>query len=308
MSDTDQWKKDTARFNRMFFRAIIFFLIIGLAIGLGFNLAKAQETTKATKPAVDTSDPFALAQYARACRMTVFERINEAETFSNLVATTGVSDATPEAYLKWTILLGESASWSVLYGHSLMALDEYPVTETNDGLFGATVIDPKLTGGCAESLKGLPTILTGWQRAAYSKTWRSVIQKNVAEAGKPSSDAAKEAAWCGQVFDYAIAQLNRDPLASFGIDREAKASAERLERYRHLFSGQRDWWQQRSRKLDPAGSPNALTKQKDRIRQIAFALNNSGLNPQDMLSIKSHFLKQETNICAAKYQALKPAQ
>ena len=240
--------------------------------------------------------------------MTAFERINEAETFSSLVATTGVSDTTPEAFLKWTILLGESASWSVLYGHSLMALDEYPVRETNDGLFGATVIDPKLTKSCAESLKGLPTILSGWQRAAYSKTWRSVIQNNVAEAGKPSGDAVKEAAWCGQVFDYAIAQLNRDPMKSFGIDREAAGSAKRLERYQHLFSGQRDWWQQRSRKLNPAGSPSTLSTQKDRIRQIAFALNNSGLNPQDMLSIKSHLLKQETNICAAKYQALTPGQ
>ena len=66
MSDTDQWKKDTARFNRMFFRAIIISLIIGLAIGLGFNLAKAEETPTKTL-ATKYPDPFVLMQRAQYC-------------------------------------------------------------------------------------------------------------------------------------------------------------------------------------------------------------------------------------------------
>ena len=69
MSDTDQWKKDTARFNRMFFRAIIFSLIIGLAIGLGFNLAKAEAAPQPLSQKLSTEypDPFKLMRRAQSC-------------------------------------------------------------------------------------------------------------------------------------------------------------------------------------------------------------------------------------------------
>ena len=69
MSDTDQWKKDTARFNRLFFRAIVFSLIIGLAIGLGFNLAKAEATPQPLSQKLSTEypDPFKLMRRAQSC-------------------------------------------------------------------------------------------------------------------------------------------------------------------------------------------------------------------------------------------------
>ena len=69
MSDTDQWKKDTARFNRMFFRAIIFSLIIGLAIGLGFNLAKAEASPQRLSQKLSTEypNPFKLMRRAQSC-------------------------------------------------------------------------------------------------------------------------------------------------------------------------------------------------------------------------------------------------
>lgn len=305
MSDQNGFREHATRFNRIFVKAIIASLIIGILLGVGFNITKAEDTDSDFKSVLDTSDPLTVAKYARACRMTPFGTLTEADMFNTVVVSTGVSETTPEAYLRWTILLGETASWSVLYGYSLMGLDEYPIEETNDGLFGTRVIDPVLAKDCRESLKALPTILSGWQRKAYSDTWRGVKQTNVTEASTPSDEEIKEAAWCGEIFDFAIRRLNHDPMASFQIDREADGGPERLKRFQRLFAKQKEWWRLRGQKLDAAGYTAAFSRQDGRIRQVAFALNNSNLKPQDIAAIKSEFLKQETNICAAKHLILK---
>ncbi|WP_375205347.1 hypothetical protein [Hyphococcus sp.] len=303
MSDTDQWKKDTNRFNRIFVRAIIISLIIGLAIGLGFKLAKAEEPeSQQYTPTLDFNDPYKIAQRAWMCR-----------TLSDGAASMTVPrnpwkptqwDARPSAeYLGWSNLLASASAWSVIHGHSLWTLDR-----AHRNAVMSPVFEPELAAACQEDYKTFPEKLRTAIGQTYSKNIQDTRARILPTQDDPTTDPElhlKEAAWCVAAFKHALSALDVDPKGYFGFDTGTDEGKEKLARSLKLYGNQRDWWQRRADALAAQeNAPRLRTKQEYLLEDIVVFFDRAGLQPGDVGFTKRHFVLQESNFCAEKARTI----
>jgi len=304
MNEGDKdFQKRTEHFNRLFFKAILFAAIAGLLIGLGFNMAKAAEAKGTSmddliQQSVGT-DPYPFAQRAVFCyRLNPLSKALMAPKGDALKTENG------KDYRIWSYVRARTTAWSVLYGHSLRQIfAEVPNAPTNEYGF----VDAKYNEDCKLQGAIAPSMLTTLERDHYAKKWESERQNILPKYTVPAnSDADKgnEAAWCTQSFDYGLQQLYSDPKGSFGMDPDAQNGQARVENARRLFKGQLDWWRQRNAALNADKAGDALKNQQTRMNGMLVILDNAKMKPAALAMVKSYFIKQETNFCAAKSKAL----
>lgn len=202
MSDKDQWKKDTARFNRIFFRAIVFSLIIGLAIGLGFNLAKAEDTPTKTL-AAKYPDPFVLMQRAQYCYAIDWD----GQPLPDEVVT-------PHQQ-KWRRVFLATQWVSVKQGHDLFSAGYLGETGL---VFSETSADFIGYDSCVEEVDQVLSVLGSLLRDVYLPPSNEVLRKTlqnldtVLQSGTyPDALRQDEEYWCYAQMDTILETLDSDP-------------------------------------------------------------------------------------------------
>ena len=208
--------------------------------------------------------------------------------------------------MTWSNALASQAAWAVLYGHSLWTIDRehrHPVIAASN--------ERALVSACRAEIGALPNAAQEAVRNEYAPNWQTVREANLAGQNAPTTDPAlmrKEAEWCVAAFDFGNAALLADPQGTFGIDTRAPGGRERSERFGRAFAEQLDWWVARARTL--RARPDAAAPRSEQMplmREVHTMFEYAGLSPADLAAVRSYFIKQETNFCAAKARALQQA-
>jgi hypothetical protein len=245
------------------------------------------------------SDPLQAAQHSWMCRSVVpsADVIFDTDPWRR-------QPPAPADYMKWSNALASQAAWSVLHGYSLWTIDR----EHRNAVLAALNEAP-LVRACRAEMGVLPGAAQEAVRADYAPRWQAVREANLARQNVPTTDAAlmrKEAEWCVAAFDFGNAALLADPQGTFGIDTRAPGGRERSERFGRAFAEQLDWWVARARMLrarPEAAAPR--TEQMPLMREVHTMFEYAGLGPADLSTVRGHFIRQETNFCAAKANALR---
>lgn len=247
------------------------------------------------------SDPLQAAQHSWMCRSVV--------PAADVIFDTNPWRRQPPApadYMTWSNALASQAAWAVLYGHSLWTIDRehrHPVV--------AGLNERPLVSACRAEVGGLAEGVRNTVRNEYAQGWRAAREANLARQNTPTTDPAlmrKEAEWCVAAFDFGNAALLADPQGTFGIDTRAPGGRERSERFGRAFAEQLDWWVARARTL--RARPDAAAPRSEQMplmREVHTMFEYAGLSPADLAAVRSYFIKQETNFCAAKARALQQA-
>lgn len=248
------------------------------------------------------SDPLQAAQHSWMCRSVV--------PAADVMFDTNPWRRQPPApanYMTWSNALASQAAWAVLYGHSLWTIDRehrHPVIAASN--------ERALVSACRAEISALPNAAQEAVRNEYAPNWQAVREANLARQNLPTADLAlmrKEAEWCVAAFDFGNAALLADPQGTFGIDTRAPGGRERSERFGRAFAEQLDWWVARARTL--RARPDAAAPRSEQMplmREVHTMFEYAGLSPADLAAVRSYFIKQETNVCAAKARTLRAAR
>lgn len=245
------------------------------------------------------SDPYNAAQHSWLCRSVVpgSDVIFAANPWTR-------QPPPPADYMTWSNALASQAAWSVLYGYSLWTIDREHRHAVN-----AALVERPLVTACRAEIGALPGAAQDAVRNEYAQRWRAVRDANLARQNTPTTDPAlmrKEAQWCVEAFAFGLSALDVAPRLYFDIDRNAPGSPERLERFRRAFTEQHTWWTQRAAQLASrrdAAAPR--TDQEALIVEIQALFERSNLGISEVGVVQGYFARQETNVCAAKANALR---
>lgn len=244
------------------------------------------------------SDPYQAAQRSWLCRSVV--------PAADVIFDTNPWQRQPPApanYMTWSNVLASQAAWSVLYGYSLWTIDRehrHPVIAASN--------ERALVSACRAELSALPNAAQEAVSNEYAPNWQTVREANLARQNTPTTDPAlmrKEAEWCVTAFDFGNAALLADPQGTFGIDTRAPGGRERSERFGRAFAEQLEWWVARARAL--RARPDAAAPRSEQMplmREVHTMFEYAGIGAADLAAVRSYFIKQETNFCAAKSRAL----
>lgn len=248
------------------------------------------------------SDPYQAAQRSWLCRSVVPG--SDVVWTANPWRTQPFSTPPPADYMTWSNALASQTAWAVLYGYSLWTIDRehrHPVIAASN--------ERALVSACRAEISALPNAAQEAVRNQYAPNWQTVREANLAGQNTPTTDPAlmrKEAEWCVAAFDFGNAALLADPQGTFGIDTRAPGGRERSERFGRAFAEQLDWWVARARAL--RARPDAAAPRSEQMplmREVHTMFEYAGLSPADLAAVRSYFIKQETNVCAAKANALR---
>lgn len=295
-----EFRQRTATFDRSFPKKIFYAAIAGLLIGLGFNMAKAEEAP-ASDAGLGYVDPYAIAQRAYFCK-----RLNPLS--QQLLVPRGDTLKTKlgKDYTVWNDTMARATAWSIMYGYSMRQI--FAVPQPPENAYG--FIDSKYYEDCKlEALVAAPT-LRSLEEDHYAQGWKTAQPNILKRASIPVRDDTQktdEAAWCAGAFQAGIGALGSDPKAIFGTDPQTGDGKQKIEQLKSGFTSRRTWWLKRYASLaaDKANA-NILAAEIKAMNAFIKLIDRSGLQPS--APIKQRFVQQEIHICDQKFRALDGAQ